>query len=81
MIGTGWIHGGDSNSLVVEEDVSFGLDRYSVGRISCNGIISNKIAHLLIFNANSLKGCDVESVPVNISSKLHVNVENVVHRI
>ena len=55
MIRTGWIHGCDSDSLVIEKYITFGFDLDSVRGIAGDCISCNKIAKLLIFNVDGLE--------------------------
>lgn len=70
----GRAHGGNSDSLIIEEHITLGLNSDAVGRVAGDGVAEDKVAHLMIGDFYSLKGGDIEGVPVDIPGKLHVDV-------
>ena len=79
MEGRGRAHGGNSDSLIIEEDVALGLNSDAIWRIASDGVADDEVAHLMIGDIYSLKGCNIQGVPVDIPGKLHIDVEDATH--
>ena len=81
MEGRGRFHGGNRDSLVIEEHIALGLDSDAIGRVAGDGVADDEVAHLMIGDLDCLKGGDIEGVPVKVPCKLHVDVEDAAHGI